>query len=95
MDSAGRDSADADPRPVTGPALAPVILRIAPAIDSRVRWRKDGGASMSVLRRILVIALVAAVVSCLFFLSYGYATHDRDRTTFVSRWWARTERRRA
>ena len=30
---------------------------------------------MSVLRRILVIALVAAVVSCLFFLSYGYATH--------------------
>jgi hypothetical protein len=30
---------------------------------------------MSVLRRILAIALVAAVVSCLFFLSYGYATH--------------------
>lgn len=30
---------------------------------------------MSALRRILVIALVAAVVSCLFFLSYGYATH--------------------
>jgi hypothetical protein len=30
---------------------------------------------MSALRRILVIALVAALVSCLFFLSYGYATH--------------------
>jgi hypothetical protein len=27
------------------------------------------------LRRILVIALVASVVSCLFVLSYGYATH--------------------
>jgi hypothetical protein len=40
-----------------------------------MRWRRDGGASMSALRRILVIALVAAVVSCLFFLSYGYATH--------------------
>lgn len=30
---------------------------------------------MSALRRILAIALVAAVVSCLFVLSYGYATH--------------------
>jgi hypothetical protein len=30
---------------------------------------------MSALRRILVIALIAAVVSCLFVLSYGYATH--------------------
>ena len=30
---------------------------------------------MSVLRRILVIALVAAAVSCLFVLSYGYASH--------------------
>ena len=30
---------------------------------------------MGALRRILVIAAVAAVVSCLFFLSYGYATH--------------------
>ena len=75
MDSAGPDSADADPRPVTGAALAPAILRTAPAIGGRVRWRKDGGASMSALRRILVIALVAAVVSCLFVLSYGYATH--------------------
>jgi hypothetical protein len=30
---------------------------------------------MGALRRILVIALVASVVSCLFVLSYGYATH--------------------
>jgi hypothetical protein len=30
---------------------------------------------MSVLRRILLISLIAAVVSCLFVLSYGYASH--------------------
>lgn len=30
---------------------------------------------MSAFRRILVIACVAAIVSCLFILSYGYATH--------------------
>src|SRR5512147_68304 len=30
---------------------------------------------MSAFRRILVIALVAAAVSCMFVLSYGYATH--------------------
>ncbi len=50
-------------------------LALRPPAGARVLWRKDGGASMSVLRRILAIALLAAVVSCLFFLSYGYATH--------------------
>jgi hypothetical protein len=64
-----------EPALVTGVALVPVILRTAAAIGGRVRRRKDGGASMSALPRILVTALVAAVVSCLFFLSYGYATH--------------------
>ena len=63
-------------RPTAGQAaLAPVNLGTVSAIGGRVRLRKDGGASMSLLRRILVIALVAAVVSCLFFLSNGYATH--------------------